>query len=140
MKTLRLILSVFALALAASLALSCGLGSPKHVLESVTLNPSIADAQNYPDGQVQFTATGYYMTAPTVVTPLSATWGTCYQLEATTGVSISSNGLAQCSAGASGTYMIWADVPLDLGDVPCPAITACGGGCVVQGNALLTCP
>ena len=142
MAKLRLTLSAMSLAAAASVALSCGVNNPpKHVLETITLNPSIADAQNYPNGQVQFVATGNYMSAPTVVTPLTATWGACNQFQTTTAVTVGSNGLAQCSAGASGTYTVWANVPLDIpGVANCTAENACGGGCVVQGNALLTCP
>lgn len=142
MVRLRLTLSVISLALAACLTLSCGVGSPpKHLLESITLSPGMADAQNYANGQVQFTATGTYTTAPTIVTPLSATWGACYQLAPTTAVNVSQSGIAQCTAGASGTFFIWATVPLDLpGAYNCPAENACGGGCVVQATALLTCP
>jgi hypothetical protein len=142
MANLRVTLSAVSLAAAASVAFSCGVNNPpKHVLETITLNPSIADAQNYPNGQVQFVATGNYMTPPTVVTPLTATWGACNQFQTTTAVTVGSNGLAQCSAGASGTYMVWANVPLDIpGVANCTAENACGGGCVVQGNALLTCP
>lgn len=142
MPSLRLTLSTLTLVIAALLTLSCGLGSPpKHVLESVTLNPQTADAQNFSNGQVQFVATGAYTTAPTIVTPLSATWGACYNFATTTEVTVTSNGLAQCTSGASGTFIVWASVPLDLpGAASCTAETACGGGCFVQGNALLTCP
>ena len=47
------------LLLAAPFTLSCGAGQSQ--LKSITLSPATADAQAYPDGQVQFTATGYYV-------------------------------------------------------------------------------
>jgi len=141
MEKLRLTLSLFVLAVAATATLCCGMPSlSHHQLTSITLSPTMADAQNYPQGLVQFTATGYYMTAPLVVTPLSATWGACYQLAPTSAVSISSTGLAQCASGAAGTYFIWANDPIGDGTYSCPAQTACGGGCTVQATALLTCP
>ena len=63
MEKLRLNFFSLALILAASFTLSCG-GSPSESatrqLLSITVSP--ADAQNYPSGQVQFTATGNYNT------------------------------------------------------------------------------
>lgn len=142
MSRLRLTLSAISLTTAACLALSCGMGNPpQHMLESITLNPTSADAGNYANGQVQFVATGQYSTAPTIVTPLMATWGACYQFQPTTAVTVSQNGVAQCTPGASGTFFVWANDPIGgSGTFNCSAETACGGGCVVQANALLTCP
>ncbi len=141
MKKARFTVAALVLALAASLTLACGIRSPfSHQLTSITLNPATADAQNYPQGEVQFTATGYYMNPTSVVTPLSATWGACYQTAATTAVSVSSTGLARCASGASGTFFIWASDPIGDGTFNCPAENACGGGCTVQATALLTCP
>jgi len=136
MSNLRLPLSVAVLAVAACLTLACGVSSPpQHMLTSITLSPTSAN------GQVQFVATGTYTTAPVTVTPLTATWGACYQFQPTTAVTVSSTGLAQCASGASGTFFVWANDPIDApGTYSCPAENACGGGCVVQGNALLTCP
>jgi hypothetical protein len=68
----RLCLPFFFLALVAVAAatLSCGSGSnASRQLQSITLIPASADAQDYPNGQVQFTATGYYDAAPMTVTP-----------------------------------------------------------------------
>jgi len=143
MENIRLILSFFALAVVASLALSCGANSDpssNRQLLSIALSPATADAQDYPDGQVQFMATGYYNTAPYTVAPLSAGWGTCYQEASTSAISVSRSGLAQCASGAVGTYTVWAnDAPFPLG-ANCLAMTACGGGCFVAGTAQLTCP
>jgi len=139
MERLRFTLSFLALGLAASLAMSCGASQGQSQLQSVTLSPATADAQDYPNGQVQFTATGLYNNPSRTVTPLQATWGACYQISTTSAVSVTREGLAQCAPGATGTYTIWANAPVDINS-GCPAITACGGGCTVEGNAQLTCP
>ena len=132
-------LYVLALVGAAAFALSCGSGSdPNHMLQSITLSPATADAQDYPGGLVQFTATGYYVVAPKTVTPLSAGWGSCYNNAPTNAISVS-DGVAQCASGAAGTFTVWANDPPGLGGM-CNAITACGGGCFVVGTAQLTCP
>jgi len=133
---------LLALAAAAWFALSCGLSSVPssgRQLLSITLNPATADAQDYPNGQVQFIATGHYKNAPHTVTPLSAGWGTCYQDAPTSEVSVTTTGLAECASEATGTYTIWANDPPFPG-IACNAITACGGGCMVVGTAQLTCP
>ena len=134
---LLLVLSLIALACGSPAAPSGGLGTG--ILQSVSISPATADAQNY-GGQVQFTATGYYTTPPYQVTPLKATWGTCYQENPTSEISVSSSGLAQCAAGAIGTYTVWAFAPSN--EPACPALSGvCGtGGCQVTGTAQLTCP
>jgi len=132
----------FVLVLLAAIALGCGNPSSDppsmgRSIESITISPATADAENYPGGQVQFTATGYYNSPPSPVTPLSATWGVCYQNAPTSEASVTSNGLAQCAAGSVGTYTVFA---YDFPNPTCLAITACGGGCAVTGTAKLTCP
>jgi hypothetical protein len=142
MRSLLVALSTFALGVAALLTLSCGSSAnsdPNRVLQSITLTPATADAQDYPNGQVQFTATGFYNSVPNTVTPLSAGWGTCSDNAATTAVTVSQAGVAQCASGAVGTYTVWAnDYPST--NVGCNAVNACGGGCMVAGSAQLTCP
>ena len=132
-----------ALVLLAAFALSCGGNSSSdRVLQSITLSPATADARDYPGGQVQFTATGFYTTNPETVTPLIAGgWGSCYDNGSTTAISISQSGVAQCASGAVGTFTVWAShSPYPTG-ATCNAITACGGGCdEVSGTAQLTCP
>lgn len=132
--------SLFLLFLAGAITLACG-HSPNRMLQSVTLNPATADAQNFPEGLVQFTATGTYTKAPSPVTPLSANWGACDSGgNSTSDVSVSASGLAHCATGAAGTYFVWA-FDTNPGMDTCLAITACGGGCGrVTGTALLTCP
>ena len=134
-------LSVFLLVvLAIAITLACG-SSPR-ILQSVSLSPSTADAQGNP---VQFTATGYFNKQPTTAQLSTATWGVCYQKQRTTAVSVSSNGVAQCAAGAQGTYTVWAWAERG-GDSCGPAGTVpfnpCGGAgeCQVTGTAQLTCP
>jgi hypothetical protein len=136
----RFSLCSFLLFLVASFALSCGNGAgANRQLQSIALTPATADAQAYPDGQVQFTATGDYNTAPNTVTPLAAHWGTCYQGSATSEISVTAAGLAQCTSGASGAYTVWADDPASPNG-GCLSINACGGGCFIVGTAQLTCP
>jgi hypothetical protein len=134
-------LSVVLLAvLAIAITLACG-SSPR-ILQSATLSPPTADAQSSP---VQFTATGYFNQQPSPVKLLTANWGACYQNQRTTAVSVSPDGLAQCAAGAVGTYAVWA-VAERGGDSCGPAGTVpanpCGGAgeCQVTGTAQLTCP
>ena len=134
----------FLLVLAIAIALACGSGAAPinttGILNSITISPATADAQNYSDGQVPFIATGYYSTPPSPVTPLTAIWGACYQDSPSGGVSVGTKGLAQCAAGSVGTYTVWAYAP--SGQTVCPAfVNACGGGgCQVTGTAQLTCP
>jgi hypothetical protein len=123
----------------AAITLACG-SSQSRTLKSVAVTPATATAQN---GEFQFTATGYYNTSPTQVSPLTATWGACQQQTPTNAVSVSASGVAQCTAGASGTYTVWAfgTNPATPGTANCNAMTACGGGCGrVTGTAQLTCP
>jgi hypothetical protein len=140
----------FFLILAIATALACGSPAP-HIVpncssaasgtnttgipQSVSVCPAAADARNYPEGQVQFMATGYYGTPPVPVTPIQAFWGACSQKAPTNAVLINNSGLAQCAADASGTYTVFASEP-----TTCNTITACGGGCQISGYAQLTCP
>jgi hypothetical protein len=129
---------LFCLLVAASIMLACG--STSRTLQSVAVTPATATAQN---GQFQFTATGYYNTSPAQITPLTATWGACSQQAITSDVTVSSTGLAQCTASASGTYTVWAydTSPAKPGTANCNSRTACGAGCgLVTGTAQLTCP
>ena len=137
-------LSVFFLAaLGIAFTLACGSSPPKRILQSVSLSPPTADAQGNP---VQFTATGYFNQQPSPEQLITANWGACYQNQRTTAVSVSADGKAQCTAGAVGTYTVWAwaESAADScggnnGEVPA---NPCGGagGCQVTGTALLTCP
>jgi hypothetical protein len=132
------LLLVCLLMLAAVITLACGSGQEAHTLQTLTVSPATADAQQS-GGEVQFTATGVFSTTPSPVTPLPASWAVCSQNVPTPAASITSDGLAHCAAGASGTFAVVAsDYPNQSG--ACPANLGCGAGCVVSGSAQLTCP
>jgi len=118
----------------------------------MSVSPTSADANDYPNGQVPFVATGYFSQNPTTpVSPLTSNWAAVSEqtyngvvvLGPTTDVSVSTNGVAQCSANASGTYEVIAwniqDPSLQVG---CASETFFGEpGCnAVQATAQLTCP
>jgi len=141
--------SLILLVVIAGIALACG--NPSHVIgvacnsapsssngdvpESVSVCPAAADASNYPGGLVQFVAIGEYSSGPSPALPTSVIWGVCQDSGSTTGVTVSSKGVAQCASGASGTYDVWATA----GPVLCLAIGPCGE-CGPTGTAHLTCP
>jgi len=142
MEKVRFTISFFVLVLAGSLAaLSCGAGQSQSQLQAMSLNPAVADAKDYPNGLVQFTATGYYVHPTHTVTPQSASWVACQNNAPTNDVSVTNLGVAQCGAGASGTYSIDAWNSLTgSGIYNCPAQNACGGGCTIEATAQLICP
>jgi len=103
-------------------------------LQSVSLCPTVADAQQYPDGQVPFLAIGVYTTQPSpALIPSGVVWGACQNQQLTNDVTVT-NGTAKCAAGASGTYTVWA-----TGSPICNVIGPCGA-CGPTGTAQLTCP
>jgi len=103
-------------------------------LESVSLCPSVADAQQYPDGQVPFLAIGTYTTQPSpALIPTGVVWGACIGEANTNDVTVA-NGVAKCASGASGTYTVWA-----TGTPVCLLVGPCGA-CGPTGTAQLTCP
>jgi len=153
MLSLKSFACILLLVLAAGITLSCGSLNPNsnnHVIQSISLSPTSADAKDYPGGKVPFVATGGYSTPPKTVTPIQANWGAASQqiwngsivLNPTTDVIVSTNGTAQCSANAYGTYVIGAWVAVPSSGV-CNVIggpfneTACP---VLQATADLTCP
>jgi len=149
MKSYGLPFSFFLLVLAAAITLACG-SSVSHVApscssaptvanpgmpQSLILCPAVADAKDYPNGQVQFIAIGSYNTSPSPALPKPVLWGACQQNQSTTGVTVSTAGIAQCASGASGTYTVWATG----GPVLCNVIGPCGA-CGPTAFAKLTCP
>lgn len=107
----RLYLSfvVFLLVAAASVL---GCGSSRR-LKSITITPANADAQNYPGGQVQFTASGTY-TDGSKVNPLGVVWwGGQPWTKMPWIIQLDSNGLASCGSAQPGTYSVLATAPLD---------------------------
>jgi hypothetical protein len=137
-KTPLIIMLVFILPAAAMLIAGCTTGNRQ--LNSLSISPAAASANG---SAVQFTATGYWSTSPTTVTPQSANWGACTVADPapTSNVTVSMTGQAACASGATGTYMVFAWDP-DYGYTggSCLAITACGAGCGrVSATAQLTC-
>src|SRR6202051_1176550 len=111
----------FLLLTLAAIALACG-RSATRTARSLTLSPTSATAPA--SGTYQFTAIGYFSTQPSPVTPLTATWGACsLDGSATTAVTVSNAGWAQCASGASSAYTIWAFVQNANGDT-CNVIQA----------------
>lgn len=112
------------------IAAGCGSGNSPRQLQSISLSPTSADAQNFPNGQVQFTATGTFTQppSPAPTTPLS------WNLSDATLATVSQNGVAQCKSGAVGATKV-----LALGGTaPCVG-TGCAAALIV-GSAQLTCP
>jgi hypothetical protein len=142
---------ILLLASAALVTFACGSHNPRP-LQSITLSPASADAQDYPDGKVPFVATGHYNSAPTTVTPLQANWAAVSEQTAgsfsifgpvTSAVSIDQTGVAQCTLGAAGTYAVVAwDLQNPSSNVVCGSQSDFGEpGCnTVQASAQLTCP
>jgi len=137
-------LPFFFLVFAAAFALSCGSSSGPRLLQTVTVSPASADAQDFPEGTVQFTATGFFNTHPSPVSPLTTFWGACFQGGTTTDIAVDTHaGTAQCLSTAHGTYTIYTENYSTMDDSSggsCLATSACGGGCFITGTARLTCP
>lgn len=137
----------FAVLLVAALILACG--SPTRIVsacpsaptvtndnspQSVSVCPAVADAKNYPGGLVQFAAIGEFTTGPSpALAP--AIWGVCQDNGPTTGITVTTTGLAHCASGASGTYTVWATGGPDT----CLIAQNCGA-CGPTSQAQLTCP
>lgn len=122
----------FFLLVIAAITLACGSSGPR-TLQTISITPATGE------GEAQFAAIGYYNHQPSPVSPITATWGACAQGEPTSSVSISGNGLAQCSSGASGTFTIFAyENPTGA---MCNVVSACGSPCgSISSTAKLTCP
>lgn len=117
--------------------LACGSG---RTLKSVTVSPATA-TQNSANG-VQFSATGVFSgsSTPRPLTSKDVTWcagtsaGVCNG-NINAGATISQNGLAQCTAGFSGSATILA------GKLASKIVNPDGGQPMsVFGSAQLTCP
>jgi hypothetical protein len=130
-----------------SLIIATGCGSSRQ-LQSVTLNPPAADAKNFPNGQVQFVATGIFSgsSTPVTLTSKDVTW--CYGGPANivgpeAGVcagniaqlaTVDQNGVAQCVGQSQGMALILA------GTTTGPSMPDMGPQLKVFGSATLTCP
>ncbi len=107
----------------------CGNAGPR-VLQSISVLPASADAQNFPNHQVQFTALGNYSQppSPSEITP------TGWSLSDPSVATIGQSGLAQCKSGALAVVTVRAFACC----APCS-----GTGCTAAqllGTAQLSCP
>jgi hypothetical protein len=110
---MKLATLVLVLCLAVAATTACGNSRPRMIV-SVIATPATANAQNFPNGRVQFTPTGIFNKAPTRVTPLPACSTitsadaciTAWSVSLNTIATIDQNGLAQCVSGQSGTATI----------------------------------
>jgi hypothetical protein len=115
--------------------LACGGGNRQ--LQSMSISPASASVQ------VQFTAIGTFSgsSKPSAVNALWWTnppWTFPPMTPNVPFITVSSNGLAQCAAGApSGTYPVWAVAPVDP-SVPLSQMTMTTKQIVAM--AQLTCP
>jgi hypothetical protein len=110
-------------------------------LQSIAISPGTADAKSYPNGQVQFTATGTYSDG-TQVKPLTALWtpGIPWALDpqnAWPALQMNDTGLVSCGKALSSTYTIYAAAPLDP-HFPVSKMTM--GTPQLTATAQLTCP
>jgi hypothetical protein len=136
MRQLQFALFLLGMFLVSLAVLSCGTNQGgAGQLQSIMLSPAMADAQDYPGGQVPFVATGVYVNPAHKVTPQPALWGVCQKGLPTNDASVTSAGVAQCASGAAGAYAVFA-----FQSTNCNVLTACGGGCTVVGTAQLNCP
>lgn len=126
--------------LLASLLLSFGCGSGNQ-LRSVTVSPTAADAKNFANGQVQFSAVGTFSNSsmPQPLNSNQITWcvGTSAGLCAgniNPGATITPTGAAACAPTFSGSTTILA------GKANLPMNPDGGARMTVFGAAQLTCP
>lgn len=136
-----LICTSVALILVAACVAGCG-GSTMNsgrMLQSLTVTPASADAQNFPGGKVQFTATGTFNMAPTTASP-AVMWsiGSPFATPSPTmpQATIDSTGLAQCNAFV-GTTLVAATAPTEP-EIPLQGMTPSTPA--VSGSATLICP
>jgi hypothetical protein len=132
-----LFLTFFSLGIA-----GCGgsMMSGSRQLQSLTVTPASADAQAFPGGKVQFTATGTFNMAPITVVSPPVQWsiGSPFgsppaNMPAAT---VDANGLAQCN-GFVGNVILEATAPTEP-EIPLLQVTSTTVS--VSGMAQLICP
>lgn len=143
MPKLSSLLSSAFLSAVAVASLACG--SSHNGLQSLTITPAAADAKNYPNGQVQFTAMGTSAGSTQPATVIVLWWSyTPWTIPPPDAVaspptpptySLDSNGLATCQG--TGTFTIWATAPTDQ-SVPPSSMTK--STAQLTATAQLTCP
>jgi hypothetical protein len=136
----RIFAAIFLVAVALQV-LGCGSGSmmnSNRVLQSMTISPAMADAQNFANGRVQFTARGVFNKPPspqqvTFQPPYSGGWSLIAN-GAQPVATMSATGLAQCVPGAVGTDTVVAMASANA------AMGTGATGVMVQASTTLTCP
>lgn len=115
-----------------------GCGGTARQLQSITVSPASANAQNFANKQVQFTATGQFNTDPMTAMPqvLWSIGSPFAKAPVPAGVSIDQNGLAQCTT-FMGIVTIQATSPMDP-NMPLSQMGMTTSN--VAGTAQLTCP
>jgi len=128
---------LFASALALD-TMGCGVSSSIRVLQSITVSPATADAKDFPNGQVQFTATGTFSKPPspspiTFADPYSGQWfvDPAIATLVETGMGTAT---FQCVAAALGTTTVRATASAG------PDQGQKAMSIAVNGTATLTCP
>lgn len=136
--------AVFLLSLVAS---GCGAGrsaaphqftsDAQNLLVSITVTPSTADAQNFPDGQVQFSAIGHFSDGTS--SPIQVMWSANPPFTMVPASFLLSNtGVGQCiSGGIDGSRTVFATAPANP-KLPLSQMTVFTNN--VTGTAQLTCP
>lgn len=111
---------------------------PSKQLVAITVTPASADAQNFPNGQVQFTAVGTFSDGSKA--PIQALWTLNAPFTETpiADISLNSTGLAHCVAGGFvGTSGVFATAPANPA-LPISQMTMFTKN--VSGTAQITCP
>jgi hypothetical protein len=114
---------------------SCGSSSTQNrVLTSMSVTPASADASNFANGQVQFTATGTFTMPPSPApVPFAAPYSGSWLSSDSNVATITQQGLAQCVSGASGSVTI-------TGIASSNSAHGTQMSTAVRGTATLTCP
>lgn len=133
----------FVLALALLAALGCGgasffiAGGNGQLLVVVSVHPNSADAIQFPNGQVPFTAQGTFKSPASVSSLSNVAWTIdrpAFSLMPDLGhASINQNGLATCAPGFVGIVQVFATAPAD------PNLAMSAQNAIV-GTAHMVCP
>jgi hypothetical protein len=122
-------------------ALGCG-GSMNSArqMQSLTVTPASADAQAFPGGKVQFTATATFNMAPTTVMSSPVLWSIGSPFAPppmnSPAASVDVNGVAQCN-GFVGNAIVEATAPTEP---EIPLLQMSSTTPMVSGTAQLICP
>jgi len=113
--------------------------SSSRQLQGLTVSPASADAQAFPGGKVQFTATGTFSMAPVTVTSPAVLWSIGSPFGSppvNIPASVDATGLAQCN-GFVGKVIVEATAPSEP-EIPILQMTSMTS--TVSGMAQMTCP